>query len=84
MNYSLVVPTLNGGASWKRAAAAITSQQPKPLRTLVIDSGSVDGTVEIAREHGFDVLNINQANFDHGGTRQSGVNELRSNTSMSD
>jgi hypothetical protein len=30
MSYSLVVPTLNGGFSWKRAAAAITSQQPKP------------------------------------------------------
>jgi rhamnosyltransferase len=75
MNYSIVVPTLNGGVSWKRAAAAIASQQPKPLRILVIDSGSVDGTVDIAREHGFDVLCINQTDFDHGGTRQTGVNQ---------
>jgi rhamnosyltransferase len=76
MNYSLVVPTLNGGASWKRAAAAIACQQPKPQRILIIDSCSVDGTVEIAREHGFDVLSVKQADFDHGGTRQSGVNQL--------
>ena len=76
MNYSLVVPTLNGGVSWKRAAAAIASQQPKPLRILVIDSGSVDDTVPIAREHGFEVFCIDKADFDHGGTRQSGVNQL--------
>ena len=76
MNYSLVVPTLNGGISWKQTATAIASQQPRPQRILVIDSGSADGTVEIAREHGFDVSSINQADFDHGGTRQSGVNQL--------
>lgn len=76
MNYSIVVPTFNGGPSWKQAATAIASQQPRPQRILVIDSGSVDGTVEVAKGHGFDVVSVNQSDFDHGGTRQWGVNQL--------
>ena len=77
MNYSIVVPTLNGGDSWKRAAAAISSQRPEPNRVLVIDSGSVDQTAAVAVRHGFDVLKIESRTFDHGGTRQMGVGQLK-------
>ena len=76
MNYSIMVPTLNGGESWRRAAMAIHSQRPAPIRILVIDSGSTDKTVEIALEYGFEVQRIEVANFDHGGTRQKGVEAL--------
>lgn len=76
MDYSIVVPTLNGGASWLRAASAIKAQRPGPQKTLIIDSGSVDGTVEISRNHGFEVMEIDQTEFDHGRTRQTGVDLL--------
>lgn len=76
MSYSLIVPTLNGGSSWRRAAAAIASQRPNPARILVIDSGSEDDTVDIAHKHNFEVLSIDKADFDHGGTRQWGVDQL--------
>jgi rhamnosyltransferase len=42
----------------------------------VIDSASSDNTVALARVHGFDVHVITRAEFNHGGTRQFGVNVL--------
>ena len=76
MEYSIFVPTLNGGSSWEQAAHAIARQQPGPHRVLVIDSGSSDRTAEIAQELGFDVSLIDAGEFDHGGTRQKGVMQL--------
>ena len=76
MNYSIVVPTLNGGQVWNRAAQALASQRPRPSRLLVIDSGSTDQTVVTAREHDFEVRSIEASNFDHGGTRQLAVEQL--------
>ena len=73
MDYSIVVPTLNGGATWQKAADAIATQQPGPVKTLIIDSGSMDETVEVSRRHGFDLLQIEKSDFDHGRTRQQGV-----------
>lgn len=47
------------------------AEQDIDLSVLVIDSGSSDSTVEIARQAGFDVQCISVAEFNHGGTRQS-------------
>lgn len=76
MDYSIVVPTFNGGASWQRAAAAISAQRPKPQRILIIDSDSADDSVAVSKGHGFEVVAIASADFDHGGTRQAGVELL--------
>lgn len=76
MTYSLIVPTLNGGDRWRQAAAAVAAQRPQPTRILVIDSGSVDSTIDVAQGHGFEVLRIKKADFDHGGTRQQGADRL--------
>lgn len=77
MSYSIVVPTLNGGLAWKNSALAISKQTPSPLRVLTIDSGSSDGTVEVARSNGFDIRRIEVESFDHGGTRQLGVKNTK-------
>ena len=42
----------------------------------MIDSSSSDDTVALARAHGFDVQVIPKSEFNHGGTRQFGVNVL--------
>lgn len=68
--YAVIVPVLNGGEIWRLAAAAIQSQQPPPARVLIIDSGSVDGSDQIAIDAGFDLIRISKTDFDHGGTRQ--------------
>lgn len=73
---ALVVPTLNGGEGWAKCLAAIQRQSLQPDVKLVIDSGSIDNTVEAAKSHGFTVQQIRKDEFDHGGTRQMAVERL--------
>ena len=72
----LIVPTLNAGSQWHGWVDAFNRQTIKPHRLLVIDSESSDKTTEIAQECGFDVELIHRSEFDHGGTRQYGVDLL--------
>ena len=72
----LIVPTLNAGSLWSSWLNAYRQQTRKPDCLLVIDSASSDNTVALARVHGFDVHVITRAEFNHGGTRQFGVNAL--------
>jgi len=72
----LIVPTLNAGSLWESWLTAFEQQTRKPDCLLVIDSSSSDDTVVLARAHGFDVQVIPKSEFNHGGTRQFGVNRL--------
>lgn len=73
MKTALCIPTLNAGAHGKILAAAIASQTLQPDTFLVIDSGSDDGTVETFRRAGARIHSINRWEFNHGATRQLGV-----------
>jgi rhamnosyltransferase len=70
----LIVPTLNAGSLWESWLKAYGQQTRKPDSLLVIDSSSSDNTVALARSQGFDVRVIPKLEFNHGGTRQLGVN----------
>lgn len=72
----LLVPTFNAGKIWRRWLDALAGQTCKPGWRLVIDSGSTDDTAEWARQSGLDVYVISAKQFNHGGTRQLGVNML--------
>jgi rhamnosyltransferase len=72
----LLVPTYNAGKPWRRWLEAFASQTCKPAWCLVIDSGSADETADWARRSGLDVHVISAGQFNHGGTRQLGVNML--------
>ncbi|MEF3073823.1 glycosyltransferase [Methylobacter sp. Wu1] len=69
----LIVPTLNAGKLWQSWLEAFEQQTRKPDYLLVIDSSSSDNTQALARAHGFTVKVIARAEFNHGGTRQMGV-----------
>lgn len=73
---ALIVPTLNAGELWQKCLSALSQQTLRPSFLLVIDSGSVDETVELARDYGFLIKHIDQKQFDHGGTRQLGAELL--------
>lgn len=45
-------------------------------RILILDSSSTDRTRELAIQAGFEVIDIDRKAFDHGGTRQLGVDHL--------
>ena len=72
----LIVPALNAGKLWSSWLYALDQQSRRPDRLLLIDSSSTDGTVTLARERGFEVEIIARSAFNHGGTRQWGVETM--------
>lgn len=76
---ALIVPTLNPGERWKDWLAAYRMQTCQLQDgCLIIDSGSSDGAVEMALAAGCEVVEVAKNDFNHGGTRQFGV-ELSEN-----
>ncbi len=75
-NFAVVIPVLNGGAVWRECANALLQQACVPNHTLVIDSGSSDGTDEVARNAGFELQRVSIYDFDHGRTRQKAAQYL--------
>ena len=70
----LVVLTRNPGEVFDDWIAALNGLKDKPDSVLVIDSSSTDGTQSKAEAAGFSVVVIDQADFNHGSTRQIAVN----------
>lgn len=69
MNITLIVPTYNAGELWKKWIEAYRQQLFKPKQVIIIDSGSIDNTRELAEQEGFFVHKIAKEDFNHGGTR---------------
>ena len=76
LEYSIVIPTYNGGDLWAFCARAITLQCPPPKKVVVVDSSSVDKTRELALDFGFEVRTISSDAFDHGGTRAESLKSI--------
>ena len=71
---SVVIPTRNGGAGLRDCLEAVAGQRaPDDVEVVVVDSGSTDGSAELARELGARVHRIAPDEFDHGGTRNLGA-----------
>lgn len=71
---SVVVPTLNGGDVFGYLCRHLQQLQMRSdVEVLVIDSGSVDGTVGLAQDSGLRVHVILPEEFGHGRTRNLGV-----------
>jgi rhamnosyltransferase len=74
----VVIPTLNAGPGFEELLKRLSKQETSfGYEVLVIDSGSTDGTAELARRHGATVHAIPRAEFGHGATRNLGVSLSR-------
>jgi glycosyltransferase involved in cell wall biosynthesis len=69
---SVVIPTKNAGAEFGQTLAALR-RQAHSLEIVVVDSGSSDQTLDLAREHGARVISIAPESFNHGETRNLGI-----------
>ncbi|MEB7598142.1 glycosyltransferase family 2 protein [Raoultella terrigena] len=78
MKAYIAIPTYNGGTLWNLVAKKIREYTPQDTYVQIIDSGSQDSTVDIAKKYDFDVNKIESTNFNHGGTRNLMV-ELHKN-----
>ncbi len=69
MKVSAIIPTLNSAGRLPELLKGLSGQALKCSEVIVIDSGSSDDTVQIAKDFGAKVLVIPKNSFDHGGTR---------------
>jgi len=69
MTVSLIIPTYNAQNYLASLLERIGSQSIGDCELIIIDSSSVDKTVEIAKQYTENVIVIPQGEFDHGGTR---------------
>ncbi len=71
---SVVIPTFNAGPCFEELLRKLDAQEGDFEReVVVIDSGSTDGTRELAARHGAVLHSVPKAGFDHGATRDLGV-----------
>ncbi|HBR1595856.1 TPA: glycosyltransferase family 2 protein [Klebsiella quasipneumoniae subsp. quasipneumoniae] len=73
MKCFIAIPTYNGGQIWHSAVNSIKKNAPENTLVHVIDSGSKDDTVSIAKEAKFDVISIASNDFNHGATRNMAI-----------
>jgi rhamnosyltransferase len=75
---SVVIPVKNGGDDLRRCLDGIALQRVgEEVEVVVVDSGSRDGSVEVARAAGARVHEIPPEEFNHGATRNLGVSLAR-------
>ncbi len=78
---SIVIPVKNGGADLKRCLDAIARQEvDEKVEVVVVDSGSTDGSAELAAARGARVERILSSEFNHGATRNLGATIARGET----
>jgi GT2 family glycosyltransferase len=68
VSVTVAIPVRNGGELLARTLEALSAQTVEH-ELLVCDSGSADGSAQLARSHGARVLEIAASQFSHGGTR---------------
>jgi rhamnosyltransferase len=77
---SIVIPVKDGGEALGRCLRAISRQQlehEEPVELVVVDSGSRDGSVQLALDHGARVREIAPREFSHGAARNLGASLSR-------
>jgi GT2 family glycosyltransferase len=68
LEVTVAIPVRDGGELFARTLQAL-ARQTVAHELLVCDSGSSDGSADLAREHGARVIEIEPERFSHGGTR---------------
>ena len=72
---SVVISTKNAGEEFASTLEIIRSQTNIESEIIVVDSGSTDSTVELARRFGANVFQVAPESFDHGRTRNFGLSQ---------
>jgi rhamnosyltransferase len=75
---SLVIPTKNGGALFHRVVQGLQQQDCwSEVEFVIIDSGSTDDTIAVARAAGARVISIHPETFNHGSARDQAIAQTR-------
>ncbi len=74
-NITVIIPAKNEQHCIEKCLAGVFSQSLAPGEVIVVDGGSMDGTVEIAKR--FPVTVLTDTNGTVGGARQTGFKAAR-------
>ncbi len=75
---TVAIPVYNGARYLDEVLSAVRSQRvAADVELLIVDSGSTDGSLDIAARHGATVHAIDKREFSHGGTRNRMVELAR-------
>jgi glycosyltransferase involved in cell wall biosynthesis len=75
---SVLIPVKDGGSGLRRCLDGIATQvTDAEVEIVVVDSGSVDGSAELARSSGARVIEVEPVGFRHGATRNVAAAEAR-------
>jgi glycosyltransferase involved in cell wall biosynthesis len=75
---SVFIPTRNAGDELDEVLARMRAQRGVPeVEIIIADSGSEDHTTAIAKRHGAKVISIDPNDFNHGDTRNMGIDHGR-------
>ena len=78
---SIVIPTYNGGNIFQQCLEKIAQQHyPNEIQIIVIDSGSTDGTPELALKAGACLERVEKSTFHHARTRNKALDLVRFDT----
>ncbi len=78
---AVIIPTYNAGLKFLDLLTTLNSQDINFVQKVIIDSSSTDNTVMIAKDYGFEVLNIDRKDFNHGLTRDKAIQHILSKDS---
>lgn len=75
---SVLIPVKDGGDALRRCLDGVARQRTdEEVETLVVDSGSTDGSAELAQSTGARVLEVQASGFRHGASRNFAAAEAR-------
>jgi GT2 family glycosyltransferase len=75
---SVIIPVKDGGDDLRRCLDGIARQRKdEDVETLIVDSGSRDGSRELAQSRGAQVLEVDASGFLHGLTRNLAAAQAR-------
>ncbi|MED4941224.1 glycosyltransferase family 2 protein [Heyndrickxia coagulans] len=77
MKVSIIIPTLNAEKYLKKSMPILKNYIDREYELLIIDSESEDNTVQIAQDNGAKVINVSRKNFNHGATRNIGIDNSK-------
>ena len=73
MKYSVVIPAYNASPTLAETIESVLKQAVPASRIIVVDDGSTDNTVQIAKSFGDDVEVVSQANAGPGAAMSRGL-----------
>jgi len=74
---SIVIRCLNEERGIGRLLDGIAAQTRRPDQVVIVDSGSTDGTLDIARRHNVEIHSIDPAEFSFGRSLNKGIAAAR-------